>query len=70
MHPGSTHCYAVKVNTTNSCKDTFSMSGQYFDCEQGIVYVMADSIEGAANEVPNAIAIERVGFGLKPDAQS
>jgi hypothetical protein len=70
MQAGSTQCYAIKVPTTNGVKDTFNMSGQYFDCEHGVVYVMADSIETAANEVPTAIAIERVGFGLKLDPRS
>ena len=64
MQTGSINCYRISVNTTNGMRDTFNMNGTYYDCEDGFVYVMADSIEQAARNVPCATAIERVGFGV------
>jgi hypothetical protein len=64
MNAGSTNCFQIKVHTTNGVKDTFNIDGEYYDCEQGFVYVMADTIEEAARAVPTAIEIRRIGFGV------
>lgn len=66
MQTGSTNCYRISVNTTNGMRDTFNMNGTYYDCDDGHVYVMADTIEAAARCIPCAVAIERVGFGIAP----
>ncbi len=64
MNQGSSNCYLATVPTTNWSGDSFSIDGDYYDCEGGEVYVIADSLEEAARTVPCATAIERVGFAL------
>lgn len=66
MQRGSTHCYRARVHTTNSSGDSFALNDEYFDSEDGLVYVLADSIEEAAKLIPCAVAIEWAGFALKP----
>lgn len=62
-------CYAVKVNTTNSSRDTFKIGDKYFPCEDGIVYVLAKDMTDAASQVPMAREIRRVGVALAEFAE-
>ena len=62
-------CYAVKVNTTNSSRDTFKIEENYFPCEDGMVYVLAKDMTDAASQVPSAREIRRVGLALAEFAE-
>ena len=55
------NCYVINVETTNSMGDTFKLDGKYHPCERGVVYVIAKDAVEAANMIPNAISICRVG---------
>ena len=58
-------CFRVKVPTTNSVHDTFSLNETYYDCEDGVVYVLAEDIADAARQIPTAQKIEYVGFAVR-----
>ena len=62
-------CYAVKVNCTNSSRDTFKIGETYFPCEDGVVYVLAKDMTEAASQVPEAREIRRVGLALAEFAE-
>ena len=62
-------CYAVKVNCTNSSRDTFKIGDKYFECEDGVVYVLARDMTDAASQVPDAREIRRVGVALAEFAE-
>lgn len=57
-------CFLVKVPTTNHTGDTFAISGRYYDCRNGEVYIFAPSIAEAAAMVPIAEEISYAGFGF------
>ncbi len=40
---------------------TVNISGHYRHCRNGILYVMADTLEQAAHKIPQATMIEEVG---------
>jgi len=60
----------VKVPTTNGVRDTFRVGDNYYGCEGGEIYVAADSIEGAAKQIPIALSIEVVGAFAAPSPQA
>lgn len=57
-------CFAVKVPTTNSTNDCFELDGTYHPCIEGIVYVFAETIGGAAKQLPIAECITLLGPAL------
>lgn len=63
-------CYAVKVNCTNNSRDTFKIGDKYFDCEDGVVYVLAKDMTDAASQVPDAREIRRIGVALAEFAET
>ena len=68
------NCYRVKVETTNASNDTFSIDREdgnedYGECDDGEVYVLAESAKEAATQLDGAgiLEIARVGIGFVPE---
>lgn len=66
------NCYKVRVKTTNSTNDTFSVTteGHYYHCENSICFVVANNmaeVEGYFNSTSNIESIERIGIGYCPE---
>ena len=61
------YCYKIEVRTTNSSRDTFKDdSDNYYDCEDGIVFVVAESIVQATKRLTLAfLKAERIGVAYK-----
>lgn len=68
------NCYKVKVRTTNGLGTTshtkpfrefLAQGGEYFNCENGIAYVVARSMAEVEEllGLGNILACERVGIG-------
>lgn len=64
-------CFKVAVETTNALRDTYCVSsgripsmGIYFDCRDGVVYVVAENM-GQIHRVLGDVVIscERLGYG-------
>ena len=60
------YCWKVTLETTNAMKDTARLSNSqgYITVEDGVIYVIADSLHNAVEMLPTALGIERVGRGL------
>lgn len=67
------NCYKITVKTINSMRDTYCVTpdevspGEYFVCEDGEVYVIAESAVKTLAFFPDEIIekIERVGIGRR-----
>lgn len=71
-------CFEVEVKTTSAMRDashtTFDYDrskGEYFDCEHGRVYVLADTVAEVEQLLGSApiIAIRRMGVGYSKELQ-
>lgn len=68
-------CYRVKVKTTNTAADTFSLMddeyeglGEYRDCEDGTFYVVANSVKEAVGDIPSEYVEEVTAMGVGYEA--
>lgn len=67
------NCYKVEVETTNSSNDTFWTgdedvtfgTGEYFDCEDSICYVITDDPKKIYKKFGKLviISVEKIGIG-------
>jgi len=68
------NCYRVKVRTTNATGKTFCLTedevlpGEYRDCEQSEVFILAESIAAAVGILRPWLveSVQRLGVGYLP----
>jgi len=64
------NCYKIEVKTTNAvgnttCNRLTELGGEYFDCEDGILYIVTENPKAIFDKFSNdtVISITKIGIG-------